>query len=127
MGKNVYNTAPNQLTISDTTVTTDVLMDDSSGYDVTTVTNATHSVFYRTDWYVFNRAGTVTVTLPAAATSLGRRLRFKTIQAQAVVSASSNVVPVTDSVAGTAILPATDGAWAELYCDGTNWVIMSRG
>lgn len=31
------------------------------------------------------------------------------------------------TVAGTAILPATDGAWALLKSDGTNWVIMQRG
>lgn len=126
-GKNVYLTATNRVTISDTAVTTDVLMDDSATYEVTTVTNATHSTFYRTDWYVFNRAGTVTVTLPDATKSRGRLLRFKTIQAQAVVSASSNVVPIDSDAAGTAILPATDGAWCQLYCDGTNWVIMARG
>lgn len=126
-GKNVYKTATNRITITDTTVTTDVLMDDSATYEVTTVTNATHSTFYRTDWYVFNRAGTVTVTLPDATKSRGRLLRFKTIQAQTVVSASSNVVPIDSDAAGTAILPATDGAWCQLYCDGTNWVIMARG
>lgn len=126
-GKNVYKTATNRITISDTAVTTDVLMDDSATYEITTVTNATHSTFYRTDWYVFNRAGTVTVTLPDATVSRGRLLRFKTIQAQAVDSASSNVVPIDSATAGTAILPATDGAWCQLYCDGTNWVIMARG
>ncbi len=126
-GKNVYKTATNRITISDTAVTTDVLMDDSATYEVTTVTNSTHSVFYRTDWYVFNRNATITVTLPDATKSRGRLLRFKTIQAQAVISATSNVVPIDDSVAGTAILPATDGAWCQLYCDGTNWVVMARG
>lgn len=126
-GKNVYNTSTNRVTITDTAVTTDVLMDDSATYEVTTITNATNSTFYRTDWYVFNRAGTVTVTLPDATVSRGRLLRFKTIQAQAVDSASSNVVPIDSATAGTAILPATDGAWCQLYCDGTNWVIMARG
>jgi hypothetical protein len=126
-GKNIYNTSTNRVTISDTAVTTDVLMDDSATYEVTTVTNSTHSTFYRTDWYVFNRAGTVTVTLPDATKSRGRLLRLKTIQAQAVDSASSNVVPIDSATAGTAILPATDGAWCQLYCDGTNWVVMARG
>ncbi len=126
-GKNIYNTSTNRVSISDTAVTTDVLMDDSATYEVTTITNATNSTFYRTDWYVFNRAGTVTVTLPDATVSRGRLLRFKTIQAQAVDSASSNVVPIDSATAGTAILPATDGAWCQLYCDGTNWVVMARG
>jgi len=77
---------------------------------------------------ICNRSGTVTVTLPDAASSQGRVLNIKTIQASAVVSATpSSVVPVDDTTAGTAILPATDGAWAQLKCDGTNWVIMQRG
>jgi hypothetical protein len=48
----------------------------------------------------------------------------KTITANTVVSASSNVVPLAGGSAGTAILPATDGAWATLVSDGTNWIIM---
>jgi len=31
------------------------------------------------------------------------------------------------SPTGTAILPATDGAWALLKSDGTQWVIMQEG
>ena len=49
---------------------------------------------------------------------------IKTIQAQTVVSASSNVVPLVGGAAGTAILAATAGKWATLVSDGTNWVIM---
>jgi len=49
---------------------------------------------------------------------------FKNLQAQTVVSASSNVVPIGTAVPGTAILPATIGAWATLVSDGTNWVVM---
>jgi hypothetical protein len=92
-----------------------------------TVTNSTYVVTEQTNKFIFNRAGTVTVTLPDPTITLGNTLSFKTIQAQAVVSASSNVVPIDDSAAGTSILPATDGAWAELLSDGTNWVIMQRG
>lgn len=74
---------------------------------------------------IANRAGTVTLTLPSAASYLGRRLSIKTIQAQTVVSASANVVPRAGGAAGTAILAATAGAWAELVSDGTSWQIMS--
>ncbi|WP_176479108.1 hypothetical protein [Mesorhizobium sp. WSM3860] len=49
---------------------------------------------------------------------------IKTIQAQTVVSASSNVVPLAGGAAGTAILAATARKWATLVSDGTNWVIM---
>ena len=106
---------------------TDYLFDDIDAAGIFTATNATLIDFTEYDWYIFNRAGTVTVTLPASTTSKGRTLNFKTIQAQTVVSATSNVQPINDTVLGTAILPATDGAWATLYCNGTDWVIMARG
>ena len=76
------------------------------------------------NWYISNRAATNTVTLPAAANYSGREIMIKTIQAQTVVSASSNVVPLVGGAAGTAILAATAGKWATLVSDGTNWVIM---
>lgn len=76
------------------------------------------------NWYISNRAATNTVTLPAAASYSGREIMIKTIQAQTVVSASSNVVPLAGGAAGTAILAATAGRWATLVSDGTNWVIM---
>jgi hypothetical protein len=77
------------------------------------------------NYVINNRAATNTATLPAASSWTGREVFMKTIQAQAVVSASSNVVPSTSATAGTAILPATDGAWALLVSDGTNWVIVA--
>lgn len=73
-----------------------------------------------------NKSGSAcTVTLPAAASWTGRRIVIKTIQAQAVNSASSNVVPLAGGAAGTAIVTGTAGNWAELVSDGTNWVIMA--
>lgn len=86
-----------------------------------TIASGTGSTEPDTDTYIFNNAGTVTLTLPSAATYPGRELILRTIQAQAVDSASSNVVPRTSATAGTAILPATAGAWAILKSDGTNW------
>jgi len=75
-------------------------------------------------WLINNKAGsTCTVTLPSASDSTGRVLYLLNYQAQTVVSASSNVVPVTGGAAGTAILAATAGKWATLVSDGTNWVI----
>jgi hypothetical protein len=106
---------------------TDYLFDDIEAAGTFTVTNATLVDLTRYNWFIFNRAGTVTVTLPSATTSKGRTLNFKTIQAQTVVSATSNVQPINDTTLGTAILPATDGAWSTLYCNGTDWIIMARG
>ena len=76
------------------------------------------------NWLICNGAGTITVTFPAASSWIGREVMIKTIAAQTVVSASSNVVPINSATAGTAILPASAGAWATLVSNGTNWVIM---
>jgi hypothetical protein len=76
-------------------------------------------------WLINNKSGsTCTVTLPAAASWTGRQLTFKNMQAQTLVSASSNVVPLDSTSAGTAILLDVIGNWATLVSDGTNWVIM---
>lgn len=74
--------------------------------------------------FICNGSGTITVTLPSATLYTGRWVTLKTIVAQTVVSASSNVVPVAGGAAGTAILAGTAGKWAELQSDGTNWIIM---
>jgi hypothetical protein len=78
-------------------------------------------------WYINNKSGsTCTVTLPTASTWLGRQITFKNMQAQTLVSASSNVVPIDSTSAGTAILLAVVGNWATMVSDGTNWVIMQQ-
>ncbi len=93
------------------------------------VTGGTHTVTDTDSWIIVDRgAGLTTITLPSAADWPGRELMFKTVQAQTVVSNASNVVPIDDLAnPGIAILPATDGAWATLVSDGTNWIIMQRG
>lgn len=76
-------------------------------------------------WVINNKTGsTCTVTLPAASSWGGRQVVFKNLQAQALVSASSNVAPIGSATLGTAILPASVGAWATIVSDGTNWVVM---
>jgi hypothetical protein len=77
-------------------------------------------------WIINNKSGsTCTATLPAASAWGGRSVTFKNLQAQTLVSASSNVAPIGSATPGTAILPATVGAWATLVSDGTNWVVMA--
>lgn len=90
---------------------------------VTVTTN--YTVAANVTFIINNRAASNTLTLPTPASNTGRVLFVSTIQAQTVVSASSNVVPREGGSAGTAILPATDGAWAMLVCDGTNWIEMA--
>ena len=74
---------------------------------------------------ICNGTASITVTLPAASSWVGRRVRIKTRAAFTVVSAASDVKPIDTDTAGTAILAATAGKWAELVSDGTNWVIMA--
>jgi hypothetical protein len=86
---------------------------------------ADFSVSTTENYLINNKTGsTCTVTLPAASSFLGRIIVIKNIQAQSVISASNNVVPLDSAVAGNVILPATAGKWAELVSDGTNWIIM---
>lgn len=76
-------------------------------------------------WIINNKSGSAcTVTLPAASEWSGREVTFKNMQAQLLNSASSNVVPIDSTTAGTAILLNVIGNWATMVSDGTNWVIM---
>lgn len=75
-------------------------------------------------WLINNKTGsTCTVTLPTASSWSGRVLRFLNYQAQTVVSASSNVVPLAGGAAGTSILLASTGDSATLVSDGSNWLM----
>ena len=91
-----------------------------------TITASTDSPTNQDTYLVANFAGTVTLTFPAASgNNVGKRYVVKTIQAQTVISASSNVCPSTTATPGTAILAGTAGKFAELVSDGTNWIIMA--
>lgn len=91
-----------------------------------TVTNDA-TVAATDSWIIVNKAGSVTLTLPDPTTAgnTGRLVCVKTSQAQTVVSASSNVIPLITASAGTAILAGTAGKWACMLSDATNWVIMA--
>ena len=75
-------------------------------------------------WLINNKTGsTCTVTLPTPSSYSGRILHFQNYQAQTLVSASSNVVPLTGGAAATSILLASTGDSATLVSDGTNWLM----
>ena len=80
-----------------------------------------------TESYLINNKTTTScvVTLPTASSWSGRSLNFTNYQAQTLVSASSNVVARTGGAAGTAILAATVGAWAQVVSDGSNWLTIA--
>ncbi len=92
------------------------------------ITTATYTVLDEDSYLTFNRTGTVTVTMPDWTTCPGRVLNFRTITANTVVSAGTNVAPLAGGAFGTAILAATAGKWATLVADGTNaggWAIVA--
>lgn len=106
-----------------TNVTPASVINASSGAPVTKTADFTLAA--SENWVINNKSGsTCTVTLPAASSWTGRYVTVKNMQAQLVNSASSNVVPLDSTTAGTAILLGVVGNWATLVSDGTNWVIM---
>jgi hypothetical protein len=91
------------------------------------VTVTTDYVVAASDTVVIsNRGASNALTLPAAADNGGRLLFILNIGgAFTVVSNASNVIPRAGGTASTAILPATDGAWAILQSNATNWQILA--
>jgi hypothetical protein len=88
------------------------------------VKNANFTVAAGETWIINNKSGSgCVVTLPTPSTSTGRVLHFQNYQAQTLVSASSNVVPLVGGSASTAILEAVAGDTATLISDGTNWIM----
>jgi hypothetical protein len=84
---------------------------------------ANFSVAVTDIWVINNKTGSsCTATLPAASSYAGRVLRFQNYQSQTLVSATSNVVPMTGGAAGTAILAAVAGDTCVLVSDGSNWI-----
>lgn len=112
--------------IGTATPTTKLQVNGSFGLNAPVTVTTNYTVADNANFIISNRAATNTLTLPAAASNTGRVLYVSNIGgAFTVVSASSNVIPRAGGAASTAILPATDGAWAMLVCDGTNWIIMA--
>jgi len=103
-------------------VTPASVINSAGGAPVTKTAN--FSVAAGETWLINNKSGSsCTVTLPTASTNTGRVLHFQNYQAQTLVSASSNVVPLAGGSATTAILEAVAGANATLVSDGTNWIM----
>jgi hypothetical protein len=85
---------------------------------------ANFSVATTDNWIINNKSGSsCTATLPTASSYSGRVLHFQNYQAQTLVSASSNVVPVAGGAASTSILLASAGDQCTLVSDGTNWIM----
>ena len=91
----------------------------------TVVTSTTYSQLASDTVITFNASANATLTLLSPASYPGAQIRVRTIAGFTIVSASSNVVPLAGGSAGTAILAATAGKWADLTSDGTNWNITA--
>lgn len=86
---------------------------------------ADYTVVANVSYIINNKTGSsLVLTLPSPASFSGRELTVQNYQDQAVISASSNVVPRAGGAAGTGILDPVAGNWATLVSDGTSWVIM---
>jgi len=92
----------------------------------TVITKTADYTITGTDTWIINNktSSALTLTFPAASSWTGRYITVKNMQAQAVNSASSNIVPIDSTTAGTAILLGVVGNWATMVSDGTNWIIM---
>jgi len=105
-----------------TNVTPASVINSAGGAPVTKTAN--FSVAAGETWLINNKSGSsCTVTLPTPSTNTGRVLHFQNYQAQTLVSALSNVVPLAGGAATTAILEAVAGANATLVSDGTSWIM----
>lgn len=91
----------------------------------TAVTASTYTVLAADAVIIFSTSATCTVTLPAAASYPGRILNVINRNAQAINSASSNVVSTTGTTS-TTILSNTSGKWAILQSNGTNWLVLAN-
>lgn len=101
-----------------------VFINESSARIKTVASN--FSVVSGDNWIINNKSGaTCVVTLPSASGWTGDQILFQNYQAQALDSASSNVIPLGGGSAGASILPATVGKWAILATNGSQWVVMA--
>jgi hypothetical protein len=100
---------------------------------VTTVPTSTYTVLDNDNCLInpFHGSGSLTINLPSLTDLTGARtlhfLNSSTSAAIAVISSSSNVIPITGGSPGTSILPAGNGKWAFITSasDGTNWRIIA--
>jgi hypothetical protein len=129
------------ITVSDFNTAANVTINGSLQFQVNSTTTKVNGNFATTapvtktndftlatgeNFVIVNKTGSgCTVTLPSASSNTGRQVTFKTLQAQTLISASSNVCPIDSATPGTAILTNVVGKWAILVSDGTNWVIMA--
>lgn len=109
-----------------TILPTGVKVIGSSSYpNPITLSGTTYTVATTDHTLRFGTQASTSLTMPSAASFPGRELRISNYSANAVVSGSSNIIPLGSNTAGTAILTATTGKWVTLQSDGTNWIVTA--
>jgi hypothetical protein len=129
----VKNTTPPSLYYGSGEIFTSV--DPSVNYNYTTLRslsrgipiivgplNSTYTVNPTDNWIICNNLATTILTLPNALNYPGKELMIKTINNQ-VISIGTNVIPLSGDSPGNIIL-ISQGNWATLVSNGSNWVIM---
>ena len=94
----------------------------------TSVATSTYSQVATDSELIVTYSGTMTLTLLAASSYPGQILWITAgaaVGTTTVVSASSNVVPINSTTAGTAIM-ASNVSSVKLQSNGTNWVVISQ-
>ena len=78
-------------------------------------------------WFICNKPSDMTVTLPDPSTNIGREIKFKNVTANAVLSASNNIIQMNGGGPDNNILPGLMlGKWTTIVSDGTNWIKMQE-
>jgi hypothetical protein len=94
-----------------------------------TVKTAGYNVKSTDNWIICDYPTTITLNLPPVATFPGKEIMIKTINnssnptANNVISNSANVISLPGGLRDNSIL-FSQGDWATLVSDGTNWIIM---
>ena len=110
--------------ITNPTGTSHINMGGSFGRGAPVTKTADFTVAVTENWLICNGSATITVTLPAVASYIGREIEIGNVAAFTVVSASANISNQLATTVTTAILPATAGKWVTLVSDGINWRIL---
>ena len=94
--------------------------------NVVNTTGTSITLGIATTWLNIHQTSNFTVTLPNAATYPGKEIHIRNSAAGVVLSASSNIIAIDVSHAGsttTIILTGTTGSqFCTLVSDGTNWI-----
>jgi hypothetical protein len=100
------------------------LIDPTTSKNIIT-TSSTSTIDYITRSLTVAFAGTHVVTLPNAVYAEGSEIYIRTALPNAINSSANNVIPITGTSTSNYICGATDGDWALLRSDGTNWVTIA--